>query len=163
MVDKVLFESKSTDWLTPNEIIDLVVEMLGSIDLDPCASESDIFNIPAKMYYTEWSNGLDKKWEGKVYVNPPYGKDISKWIYKAIHEYNDGNASEIILLIPARTDTRWFQDLFKSGNFVWCAWKGRLKFSNSVNSATFPSAIVYMGSNNVKFINVFSKYGKMFQ
>ncbi len=156
---KGMMTSQKSDWITPPELIDSVLQVMGMIDLDPC-SPLVLAPVPAKMYYTEWSNGLEQNWYGRVYMNPPYGKEIKKWIEKVIYEYNIGNVTEAIVLVPARTDTRWFALLTK---YPWCAIQGRLKFSGHNHSAPFPSAIFYLGQNTEKFVKVFSEWGTVWR
>jgi len=152
------------EWLTPPEIINLVLEVFGGeIDLDPC-SNLGIPNIPAKKHYDIYSDGLKQKWKGKVFLNPPYGLDVNNWVNKLIREME--NFDELILVVAARTDTRWFKKLNK---FPWCGVNGRIKFIkyNSLtktqyenqSSPEFPSAIFYIGKNLQKFISVFSRIG----
>lgn len=92
-------------------------------------------------------------------MNPPYGNVIGDWVKKAIQEYLEGDADEIIILVPARTDTAWFQSLVA---YPWCAVKGRLKFSDNKNSAPFPSAIFYLGENVKSFFENFEQFGTIF-
>lgn len=76
-----------------------------------------------------------KKWEGCCWCNPPYGRDISKWVEKAYK-----SECKVVMLLPARTDTKWFHDYCMKGKIEFL--KGRLKFGKANNSAPFPSMIV---------------------
>ena len=130
------------EWLTPPDII----KALGEFDLDP----SSPINRPwetAKKHYTVEDDGLVKPWEGRVWCNPPYGRETFKWIDKlATH----GNG---IALIFARTETIGFHD------HIWnCAdavffFKGRLKFhyvdGTQGGAANAPSCLVAYGKENV--------------
>ena len=74
-----------------------------------------------------------------VYINPPYGREISKWIEKAYIENQEGTTC--VLLLPARTDTQWFHNyIYKKHEIRFI--KGRLKFGGCKNAAPFPSMIV---------------------
>jgi len=152
----VHFSSKSPEWYTPPEIIERVVKLFGSIDLDPCSEMSENPNVPAKKHFTMKDNGLERTWNGKVYMNPPYGRVIGKWIEKLCSEYENGNVKEAIALVPARTDTDWF-DKFK--DFAVCFISGRLSFNELEGSAPFPSCAVYFGSNINSFNNAFGNMG----
>lgn len=92
------------DWLTPPEI----VSALGPFDLDPCACCAQVHagDAPptAKTNYCKCDNGLNKKWDGFVYLNPPYGSKIGAWVAR-LARHNHG-----IALVFARTETGWFQD-----------------------------------------------------
>ncbi len=137
----VHFSSDTSEWCTPTELVAKVVEVLGEIDLDPCADSKH--RVPAKAHYTQKQNGLSRGWAGKVYMNPPYGRELPDWIEKLRHEYSARGVTEAIALVPARTDTEWFNAL---RDFPRCFIRGRLKFSESENSAPFPSMVVYLGS-----------------
>jgi site-specific DNA-methyltransferase (adenine-specific) len=87
-----------------------------------------------------------------VYVNPPYGRVIGRWIVKAMTEPVD----ELILLVPARTDTAWFQPLY---DHAICFIRGRLRFSGARENAPFPCALVYRGPRPDAFAQAFSHRG----
>ena len=160
MINPGLFTSDSVEYNTPPEIILSVLEVLGTIDLDPC---SDGKNIPAILHYTKSDDGLQQEWKGSVYMNPPYGRVIGVWVRKLLSEYEKGNITHAIALVPARTDTAWFR-MFR--DLPWCAVKGRLKFSECKGGAPFPSAILYLPSSEEginKFYNVFSKHGIIYR
>ena len=91
-------------------------------------------------YYTIEENGLMQDWSNEiVFCNPPYGREIKKWVKKCHEEAKKG--AEIVLLIPARTDTSYFHD-FIYGKTAIRFIRGRLKFGDNKNSAPFPSMIV---------------------
>lgn len=77
-----------------------------------------------------------------MFCNPPYGREIGDWVEKCYLESKNKNTI-CVMLIPARTDTRWFHDfIYKKPNIEIRFIKGRLKFGNSKNSAPFPSMVV---------------------
>lgn len=79
------------------------------------------------------------KWiggEDTVYCNPPYGREIGKWVKKAAE-----SDTTVVMLLPARTDTKWFHEYIYGKAEVRFI-KGRLKFGDSKNSAPFPSMVV---------------------
>ncbi len=152
-----LFTSNKEDWNTPPTIIKAVELLMGKIDLDPCwNSESQ---VRAHQVFTKDDDGLNHEWNGRVYLNPPYGRVAPLWIDKLLHEYRSGRTTEAVALLPARTDTAWFQ---KMAGFPVCFIKGRLKFSNSTNSAPFPSAVFYLGPNEDQFKTIFGKIGQVY-
>lgn len=157
----VHFSSTTPEWYTPQHIIDRVIQTFGEIDLDPCSNGGDNPNIPAIIHYSKEDDGLSKSWAGRIYMNPPYGNELSSWIIKILKEYSSGRISEAIILAPARTDTKWFQSLRQ---FPKCFVIGRLKFGGGVkNSAPFPSMLVYLGSNIALFYNAFSDIGDIYE
>ena len=111
---------------------------------DPCASP---VNAKCANFFTEAEDGLAKSWEGfNSFINPPYGRGIEKWIKKAYEESRKEETS-VTMLIPARTDTKyWHQYIMKADEVYFV--KGRLKFGDSKNSAPFPSAVVVFDGTN---------------
>jgi len=84
---------------------------------------------------------------GANYVNPPYGRELPKWVAKGYEEYQKGKT--VVFLIPSRTDTRWWHDYVMKADEIRFI-KGRLKFDEHKNSAPFPSAIVIFKANKEK-------------
>ncbi|NES01714.1 MAG: hypothetical protein F6K22_02080 [Okeania sp. SIO2F4] len=152
--------SKSSDcWYTPPQIVELIEEVLGTIDLDPCADDKK--HIPAKYHKTITEDGLSCVWHGKVFLNPPYSCP-GKWIEKLISEIDSSNVTEAIALLTASTDTKWFEPLWSQ---PICFWKGRIKFLDSNYKPKSPArqshCLVYWGENVDKFSQVFNKYGEV--
>lgn len=133
-----MFTSNTDNWATPQKFFDELNKVY-QFELDPCADEA---NHKCEKYFTKEQNGLEQRWFGRVFCNPPYGKDIKKWVKKAHDSVKDGDCTLVVLLIPARTDTAYFHD-YCIGHEVKFI-KGRLKFGDSKNSAPFPSMLVIM-------------------
>lgn len=134
----VMFSSKTDLWETPQSFYDELNKEF-QFTLDPCATPE---NAKCEMFFTKEMDGLTMNWEGnRVFCNPPYGKEIGKWVKKAYEESKKSNTT-VVMLIPARTDTAYFHDYIyhkaKEIRFV----KGRLKFGQSKNAAPFPSMVV---------------------
>ena len=136
MNNQLMFSSKTDLWSTPlwffnkyNKIYDFT--------LDPCAVPE---NAKCKKFFTREDSGLMQDWNGeRVFMNPPYGREIKHWIKKASYIEN-GLA---FCLLPARTDTIYFHDyIYKKDNVELEFLKGRLKFGKAENSAPFGSMIV---------------------
>lgn len=155
----VHFSSETPEWYTPPIIIDCVIQVMEYIDLDPCSNDADSPNVPARHHFTSEQDGLSHPWHGKVYMNPPYGREIADWVEHLVAEWADGRISEAMSLLPARTDTEWCKLL---RDFPRCFLYGRLKFSHYDNSAPFPSMLVYLGHNLPKFIGATKKLGDVF-
>ena len=135
-MEKALFTSNSDEWETPLELYTRLNERF-KFTLDPCSTKE---NHLCDKYYTKEENGLCKSWKGEtVFVNPPYSK-IKQWVEKCYKEH-ETNGTTIVMLIPSRTDTRYFHEyIYHKAEIEFI--KGRLHFSNSKNSAPFPSMIV---------------------
>ena len=151
---RVMGNSKSNEWYSPKEILDRAVEVLGAIDTDPAWTPAS--PVAAHTAYTIDDDGLAQRWHGRVYMNPPYGREIDDWIEKLVDEHDAGTVTEAIVLVPARVDTRWFRRLDR---FPRCFVYGRLKYSNSITPAPFPNAIFYLGQNVAKFAAAFGEIG----
>jgi phage N-6-adenine-methyltransferase len=135
MTHPALLTSRSSEWTTPNDLFEALNEIF-HFTLDPCASKA---NAKCRQYFTQLENGLTKKWAGRVFMNPPYGRQIGTWVKKAYVE-SQSNAELVVCLLPARTDTIWFHDYCAKGEILFL--KGRLRFSGAKNSAPFPSMLV---------------------
>lgn len=163
MIDNGLhYTCQTTEWNTPKKILDAVLAVLGEIDLDPCSNSHENPNVPASVHYTKEDDGLSKGWNGRVFLNPPYGRDVQKWTNKLVNDYKSRNVTEAIVLVAARTDTKWFNRLGYHAT-CWCAVKGRLKFSDSINSAPFPSSVFYLGNRPREFCDQFYEIGQIWR
>lgn len=137
-INKGLYSSATDQWATPQAFFDKLNAEFG-FTLDPCALPS---NAKCTKYYTPTDNGLLQDWGGEiVFCNPPYGRAIYDWVRKCSEEASKPNTT-IVLLTPARTDTRYFHEFIyhqaKEIRFV----KGRLKFGDAKSAAPFPSMVV---------------------
>lgn len=134
----VMFSSKTGEWSTPQDFFDKLNWRFGPFTLDPCASP---VNTKCSKFFTEDDDGLTKDWSGHtLFINPPYGRGIDKWIEKGYRE-SLKNHTKVVMLIPARTDTKYWHKYVMLASELYFV-KGRLKFGDSPNSAPFPSAVV---------------------
>tara|TARA_R110002020_G_C16193893_1_gene765728 strand:- start:506 stop:982 length:477 start_codon:yes stop_codon:yes gene_type:complete len=138
---EIALSSKSNDWVTPQYIFNELDKEFG-FTLDPCASEE---NAKCDKYYTIDDDGLSQDWsKDVVFMNPPYGRDLIKWIKKAYDESLNG--ALVVCLIPSRTDTRYWHDfIFPHAEIRFL--KGRLYFGDGRGRSPFPSAIVIFDKN----------------
>lgn len=157
---QVMTSSKNKNELTPERVLTLVSDMYyGQIDLDPCSNLGEP-NVHAGHHYTIEDDGLAHEWHGNVFVNPPYGRGIiDPWTKKAVEEYESGRAGQVIMLLPARTDTLWMGVL---DAYPRCYVRGRLRFKGHIAGAPFPSAIVYLGKMPARFADIFEVLGPVF-
>ena len=148
-VQKTMFSSASGDWTTPQDFYDKLNWRFGEFNLDPCAT---VFNAKCSDFFTEVEDGLTKDWKGHmVFVNPPYD-NMRGWAEKCYKESLKPN-TKVVLLCPARTDTRYFADFIMKSSQIHFV-KGRLKFGNSKNSAPFPSMVVVFDGNYDNAANI---------
>lgn len=142
------------EWLTPPEII----RALGGFDLDPCAPVNRPWDM-ASQHYTVMDNGLQKPWFGRVWCNPPYGRETFKWMEK-LASHGSG-----IALIFARTETRGFHaQIWGKAHSVFF-FKGRLSFyrgdGGRGNTANAPSCLVSYSPYDTKKIECSGLLGKL--
>lgn len=153
------FSSDNIECYTPADIVSRAQAAMGRIDLDPCSNSRDEPNIPAEHHFTEEDDGLSRGWDGRVYMNPPYGRVLPAWVKHLCGEYDARRTIEAIALVPSRTDTLWFRALREYPRcFIW----GRLKFVGQENSAPFPSMVVYLGDGLDRFCKAFSDIGDIY-
>ena len=147
--------STGTDvWLTPTYI----TEALGEFDLDPCSPINRPWDT-AKKHYTIIDDGLKQDWSGRVWCNPPYGREAQKWIKKCA---DHGNA---MTLIFARTETNMFFDQIWDRASALFFMKGRVRFCNvegvqAKQNAGAPSVLVAYGDNNAEILKNCKLEGK---
>ncbi len=163
-MDAVLHSSKDHTWQTPDNVLELVRKLSpnGRIGLDPCTVRANPTQAMAICSLEVGVDGLKTSWSscGLVYMNPPYGRSLSAWMSKAEDESLYG--TEIVALVPARPDTRWFQGACQQkGSQVPTVlfWRGRLKFKGAKDAAPFPSALFYWGPRHERFREVFAGRG----
>ena len=149
----VHYQSKEHTWETPDDIFQELDEEF-HFTLDPCADHD---NAKCKKYYTLQDNGLAKDWHGEVvFCNPPYGNQIQKWVKKCYWEAKKG--AVCVMLIPSRTDTKWWHEFVMSGEVRFV--RGRIKFKGAKASAPFTSSIIIFREDDNKLEKRFISYKK---
>lgn len=142
---KVHFSSASNEWATPHRLFDRLNVLWGPFDLDPCCTDA---THKCNTWITEKQNGLGQSWAvkgpgTKVFMNPPYGREIGKWVQKAFEESQKGCI--VACLIPSRTDTQWWHKYCMNAHTI-VFFKGRIRFEQNGKSGTvsapFPSCLV---------------------
>jgi phage N-6-adenine-methyltransferase len=129
MKHEVHFSSATPEWATPQDLFDRLNSEF-KFTLDPCCTHE---NAKCKKHYTKAEDGLSKDWTGEVvFMNPPYGREIGRWIAKARNESAKFRGATVVALVPARTDTAWWHDyvLPYEVRFI----RGRIKFVGGKHS-----------------------------
>lgn len=176
-ISPTLYSSNNQSFCTPPEILNPIYKFK-PIGLDPCANEGSIVNC--SKFYLESDDGLKQDWTRNhdlSYSNPPYNRLIPKWVDKAIKEWQ--LSADVLMLIPARTDTKiWQKKIFDTASKI-CFIEGRLQFYDADTKkpaqcwskkhqkfvdakAPFPSALIYWGHDShdvAKFETIFRKLG----
>ena len=130
----VHYSSRTDEWSTPDDFFAELNETF-HFDLDACASPR---NAKCARYFTREQDALQQRWQGKVWMNPPYGREIAAFMRKAYEESLLG--ATVVCLVPSRTDTQWWHRYAMRGQIIYL--RGRLRFGGAETSAPFPSAIV---------------------
>jgi len=142
----VASSSASPEWPTPQWLVDQLAEEFGEFDLDPCATSE---NTKAPLYYTAEQDGLSLPWNGRVWLNPPYGRtdshgrSIAAWMAYAVSQVERGNADLVVSLVPARVDTQWWRDSVSVASLVRIL-PGRIKWRDN-QPAPFGNAVIVFG------------------
>ena len=133
-INSGLMTSTTDLWSTPQDFFDAYNDVY-HFDVDVCATNE---NALCAKFYSPQEDGLSKEWNDVCWMNPPYGREIGKWMKKAYESSLHG--ATVVCLVPARTDTAWWHQYAMKGEITFI--RGRLKFDGSKNSAPFPSAVV---------------------
>ena len=163
-VPAALQMSESNEWYTPSQYIEAARRVMGGIDLDPASNPTANETVKATAFYTQSDNGLAYEWEGRVWLNPPYGRDGGEsnqatWSARLIEEYRAGRVTEAVLLVNAVTDRVWFAPLW---DFTICFTDHRIRFydeSGEAGSPTHGNALIYFGEHKDRFVDAFKGFG----
>lgn len=151
----------SDEYYTPEKYIEAARRVFGgSIDLDPASCEKANETVKATKIYTKENSGFNEYWEGNVWMNPPYSKGvIDKFVDKLT---SSGGVTSWIVLVPARTDRKWFEELAAFSDAIVFT-NHRVKcLRNGVDDTSGPtsgSAFFYRGNDTKKFCEEFSQFG----
>jgi len=153
--------SGENEWYTPPEYIESARQVMGSIDMDPASSDIANESVNATNYFTKDDDGLNKEWEGNVWLNPPYAQPLISHFADSVVEQRN-NYSQATVLVNNATETGWLQTMLLKCDMA-CFVKGRIKFidmnGNPGGAPLQGQVILYFGSNIDKFYNEFKKYG----
>ena len=138
-MNPVHYSSATNEWATPRNLLWRLAMEFGPFDLDVCATGQ---NACAARYFTRDDDGLAQVWAARCcWMNPPYGRTIGDWMRKAHDSVQAGDCVRVVCLVPARTDTRWWQEIVTCAALVRFL-PGRVKFGDAKAGAPFPSAVI---------------------
>jgi phage N-6-adenine-methyltransferase len=147
---------------TPAFYIEKAREVLDEIDLDPATSEQAQKTVRAAEYFTAEDDGLSRDWHGRVWLNPPYHRELAPlFIAKLAAELSAGRVNQAIVLTNNSTDTEWFQ-LAAALCEVICFTQGRIHFEVPNGAPVLPTqgqAFFYFGANARRFVQTFKAIG----
>jgi phage N-6-adenine-methyltransferase len=158
-----------TEWYTPQNILEAAAEVLGVIDLDPASSAAQQAHatVKATRYFTIADNSLKQRWDGRVFLNPPYARGwINAFVDKMISAYQAGDMTAGILLTNSATETKWWQHAAAHCDAL-CFPKRRIRFLKVVDgvltrgssSPSHPHSFFYFGRDVKRFAQVFRRFG----
>lgn len=169
-------QAKSNEWYTPARYVDAAREVMSGIDLDPASCTEANQIVKAKMYYSEQENGLLYPWQGRIWLNPPYGSTLGvpgrtgnsegltkPFVLKLIDEYERGNITQAVLCVTTDTDAKWFVPLW---SYLICFATHKVMFhrpGQSNSGQFYGTCFVYLGSNKFAFTERFSQFGRIAQ
>lgn len=149
------------EWYTPTEYVEAARRVMGGIDLDPASTTYANETVQAQVFYTKADDGLQQRWFGRVFCNPPYSyPKVEQFTTRLIAEYEAGNIPEAILLVNNSTDTDWFQALL--ARFPACFTDGRVRFYRDTGEyfgTRQGQAFFYAGPHRERFMAQFARYG----
>jgi ParB family chromosome partitioning protein len=159
--------SGENEWYTPPQFIESARLVMGSIDTDPASNPIANATVKATRFFTKDEDGLQQKWEGNVWMNPPYAQPLMSQFAEAISEkFESGEIEQAIILVNNATETQWFQRMASVASAV-CFPKSRVKFldpNGKPGGAPLQGqAIIYMGDSKRVFRDEFRKYGAIFE
>jgi len=153
-----------TEWYTPAQYVEAARRTMGSIDLDPASNELANETVRAKTYFTEQDSGLERDWEGTVFLNPPFKSDVvAAFVAKLCTEFQAGRVRQAVLLTNNSTDTRWWHRAARTAIAV-CFTQGRIRFYNADGDSQSPPnghTFFFFGQTADRFQEQFESIGQI--
>ncbi len=162
----VFHSSESAEWYTPAPIVEAARQVMGRIDLDPASNPIANKTVGALRFYDRDEDGLSQPWQGRVWLNPPYGRgegnrsNMALWSKRLISEYDHGRVTQACLLVKAAPSERWFQRLYR---FPICFTRGRVACLDvrgvPIRGNAHGTATAGIGVDLRRFVQSFSPIG----
>ena len=142
MGTELVGKSKSIEYSTPLNLVNPLIKEF-DLKVDVCASKKN-FKLP--IYWTKEDNALNKSWNDNCWINPPYCRDLSKWIKKAYNEtYNKKKLTTKVCLLPVRSNTKWWSEIIQKAEIRFI--NGEVNFNNEKRGLWLPLCIIIFGKN----------------
>lgn len=133
------FKSDNIIYSTPHKLFDVINQEF-NFNLDVCALPE---NAKCKNYFTPEIDGLKQDWTGICWMNPPFNKELKKWIIKARDESKKHN-SIICCLVPFRGNTIWFRDVCMDAEIRFII--GEVNFNELERGLWLPMCLMIFGT-----------------
>ena len=161
----VSHNSGENEWYTPPDIIERARRAMGAIDCDPASSQLANKNVKADIYYSSKDDGLNQKWKGRVWLNPPYSDPLCAQFCEAVtYRFLDKQIEQACVLVNNATETAWFQGMLRAATSL-CLLEGRVKYLDKTgepaNSPLQGQAVIYFGPRIKSFTASFSNAGQV--
>ena len=155
--------SGENEWYTPPQFIESARLVMGSIDTDPASNPIANATVKATRFFTKDEDGLKQKWEGNVWMNPPYAQPlVARFAEKLVAELDAGSITQAIVLVNNATETQWFQTIHRRATAV-CFNKARIKFLDPNGKPGAPlqgQVVLYFGTSIQRFLDEFAQHGE---
>jgi phage N-6-adenine-methyltransferase len=132
--------SNSVEYSTPLSIVSPLIKEF-SLEWDVCAST---LNHKLTNYWTKEDDALTKEWIGNCWMNPPFDRNLNKWVKKAHSEAEKYGGSKVCL-IPVRSNTKWWGSLCNDSEIRFII--GEVNFNDEPRGLWLPMCIVIFGDN----------------
>ncbi len=151
------------DFYTNPMIIEAARRVLGCIDLDPASHAIANRNVKATTFYSATDSGLERKWFGNVWLNPPFSQWAS-WVPKIVSEWRSGRVSQMLILCATRTLTAQYFRPINQNSDCLCIIHGRIPFWGGLAGTPDDGhAVFYFGQNLSSFNTEFACLGTVYQ
>lgn len=151
-----------TEWYTPAEYVEAARLVLGVIELDPASNDIANKVIKAEQIFTPEDDGLKQRWDGRVWMNPPYAQPlVTQFCEKLAESVKAGTVQAAVVLVNNATETQWFRAIADVASAI-CFPTGRVQFWHPTKPSATPlqgQAVLYMGADIVGFCAAFSSFG----
>lgn len=184
-----LHSAADPDWYSPKDYVEAARHVMGQIDLDPASDEKANVVIQAKTFYTKEMNGLQKMWNGRVFLNPPGGMVNQFWLklmdslwtmsdgLKGVEEFvwigfsleqlqtlqmiDDGLNTPLTysMCVPKKRIAFVENEAKREARLQKCLKEGKT-FKEKV-SPTHANYVSYHGPHKMKFLQVFEQFGEV--
>jgi len=142
-IEKNSFKSKSVEYSTPLEIVEPLIKEF-NIELDVCATKE---NAKCPWFFTKEQDALQLAWTKNCWMNPPWSRDLKKWVIKAYEQSQKG--VNVVCLLPVRTNTQWWHKYIIDTKSEVRFLKGEIKFNGMKRGLWMPCAIVIFRASNL--------------
>ena len=138
IIGRMVGTSKSIEYSTPLAIVQPLIEEF-DLKLDVCASA---VNHKLPDYFTKFDNALIKKWHGNCWMNPPFDRNLGKWVKKAHYESQTTTGTKVCLF-PVRSNTNWWNEVCPDAELRFI--NGEVNFNDEPRGLWWPMCVMIFG------------------